>query len=260
MAAVVARLSVAPVKGTALHHPDRVRLQRFGVLENRRFHFVNEKGRLFSGSRHGPLVALRASYDPDREWLELSFPDGNILAGRADLLGEPATTNFWGRGVPGRVVTGPWAEAVSEYAGQPVRLVRPDRPGDGNDSHAASLVSSASVRELARRSGADGVDARRFRMLVEVDGVEAHEEDTWIGRTLEVGEATLAVVRPDPRCVVTEQDPDTGIRDFETRRNIRAYRRSPDGEANFGVYADVVQPGAIRVGDAISVAEPAVQR
>jgi uncharacterized protein YcbX len=253
MAGVVAKLSIAPVKGTALHHPERVRLERDGVPENRRFYFVNQKGRLFAGSRHGPLVALRSSYDPDREWLELRFPDGKELSGPADTEGEAVVTSFWGRDVSGHVVEGPWSEAVSAYAGEPVRFVRSDRPGYANDSHAASLVSSASVRELSKRAGLDGeLDARRFRMLIEVDGVGPHEEDTWIGCTLRVGGATIAVIRPDPRCVVTEQDPETGIRDFETRRSIRAYRRSPDGEANFGVYADVVTPGEIRVGDPVS--------
>jgi uncharacterized protein len=255
---VVAKLSIAPVKGTALHHPEHVRLERDGVPENRRFYFVNQKGRLFAGSRHGPLVALHASYDPGREWLELGFPDGKELSGPADAEGEAVITNFWGRDVPGHVVEGPWSEAVSLYAGEPVRLVRSDRQGYANDSHPASLVSSASVRELSKRAGLDGqLDGRRFRMLIEVDGIGPHEEDTWIGCDVRVGGATIAVIRPDPRCVVTEQDPETGIRDFETRRNIRAYRRSPDGEANFGVYADVVMPGQVELGDPVSVLENA---
>jgi uncharacterized protein YcbX len=90
-------------------------------------------------------------------------------------------------------------------------------------------------------------------MLVEIDGVAAHEEDRWIGCSVEVGGAVVRVVRPDPRCVVTEQDPDTGIRDFDTRKAIRAYRPSSDGDADMGVYADVVQPGPVAVGDRVSV-------
>jgi hypothetical protein len=31
------------------------------------------------------------------------------------------------------------------------------------------------------------VDVRRFRMLVEVDGVAAHAEDEWVGRTVRIG-------------------------------------------------------------------------
>jgi uncharacterized protein YcbX len=251
---IVSRLSIAPVKGTRLVHPERVMLARAGVPENRRFHLVNEKGRLYAGSRHGPLVRIVSAYDADTEWLSLTFPDGRVVEGRADAVGEPVVTNFWGREAPGAEVEGPWSEAVSSFVGEPVRLVRTERAGDGNDSHAASIVSTASLEELARRAGVEQVDGRRFRMLVQVDGVGPHEEDRWMGRRVRVGDAVVEVVRPDPRCVVTEQDPETGIRDLDTRGVIRTYRTAPNGrDANFGVYADVVEPGWIAVGDSVEV-------
>jgi len=46
------------------------------------------------------------------------------------------------------------------------------------------------------------VDARRFRMLIELDGTDAHEEDSWIGTRIlpsgrfEASAMTFAV--PDP--------------------------------------------------------------
>jgi uncharacterized protein YcbX len=247
----VARLNVAPVKGTALAHPERVTIERDGVAENRRFHLVNARGRLFSGTRHGPLVSIRASYDRESEWLELRFPDGVVVSGRADVLGEPLTTVMWSREVPGHVVDGPWSEAMSAFVAEPVRLIRSEEPGQGNDSHAVSMVSLASVRELSARSGLDQpLDSRRFRMLVEIDG---HEEDRWVGCLVRIGGAVVRVVRPDPRCVVTEQNPDTGVRDFDTRKAILAYRPSFDGDANMGVYADVVEPGPVAAGDLVSV-------
>ena len=136
--------------------------------------------------------------------------------------------------------------------GGTVHLVRSDRPGAAVDSHAVSLVGTASAAELARRSGIDRpVDTRRFRMLIEVEGLDPHEEDRWVGCTVTVGDAQVRVVRPDPRCVVTEQDPETGVRDFETRKAILAYRPTPDREANFGVYADVVRPGDVAVGASV---------
>ena len=250
----VDRINVAPVKGTRLFHPDRVSLERYGVPENRRFHLVNAEGRLFSGVRHGPLVSIRSSYDLNREWLELRFPDGTVVSGRADATDGALTTMMWGREVPGHVLEGPWAGALSAFVGEPVRLVRSEEPGQGSDSHPVSMVSLASVRELSTRAGLDSpLDSRRFRMLIEIEGVDAHEEDRWLGCDVRVGEAVIRVVRPDPRCVVTEQDPETGVRDFDTRKAILAYRPSPDRDANMGVYADVVEPGAVEVGDSVAV-------
>ena len=252
MTATVARLSIAPVKSTALHHPDEIRLERWGVPGNREFLFVNEHGRLFSGSRFGPLVAIRARYDVGAGRLMLDFPDRSVADGPVRLSEEePASVNVWGRDVPAREVVGPWAGAMSRFAGQPVRLLKPDREGDGNDGSPASLVSTASIEELARRSGRpEARDGRRFRMLVEVAGVEPHEEDTWVGREVGLGRAVVRVTRPNPRCVVTTQSPDTGVQDLDTLREIRGYRGTiPDGGIPFGVYADVVEPGRIRVGD-----------
>jgi uncharacterized protein YcbX len=252
MARRVSRLSITPVKSTRLIHPDQVMLERFGVPENRRFYAINRHDRLLNGARHGPLLAIRSDWEPAQGRFRLRFPDGAEVSGAAEPQGEVRTTEFWGRPVEGREVAGPFSGALSAYVGEPVRLMMTERPGDGNDSYAASLVSTASVEELARQA-ADGeasVDGRRFRMLVEVDGCEPHEEDAWVGREVRVGGAIIRVIRRDPRCVITTLDPDTGVADFDTLGTIRSYRYDRERkELPFGVYASVVEPGLIRVGD-----------
>ncbi|MDP9343898.1 MAG: MOSC domain-containing protein [Actinomycetota bacterium] len=268
MVRTVSRLSITPVKSTALIHPDQVMLEGFGVAENRRFYAINRSGRLLGANRHGPLLAIRSRWEPEQGWLTLLFPDGAEVSGPAEPHGEVRTTVFWGRPVEGREVAGPFSAALSGYVGAPVRLMMTERPGDGNDSHAASLVSTASVEELARQAGrADGdgvgdgdgdgdasalVDARRFRMLIEVDGCEPHEEDSWVGREVQVGGAIIRVIRRDPRCVITTLDPDTGLPDFDTLGTIKSYRYDRDRkELPFGVYANVEEPGIVRVGDEV---------
>ena len=53
----------------------------------------------------------------------------------------------------------------------------------GRRAVAASLVSRGSLERLREEPGAEApVDGRRFRMLFEIDGVPAHEEDDWIDR------------------------------------------------------------------------------
>jgi uncharacterized protein YcbX len=67
-----------------------------------------------------------------------------------------------------------------------------------------------------------------------------------------VGEAILRVGGPVPRCAVTTQDPTTGIRSLDTLGAIKGYRGLRDGKRiDFGVYAQVEQPGLVRVGDAV---------
>jgi uncharacterized protein len=248
----VSRLSVTPVKGLALHHPEEAILDEHGVAANRRFYLVREDGRLFSGLQHGPLVRVRAEWDEEGDRLALSFPDGSLVEGEV-RLGEPVRTDFWQRrDVPGRVVEGPWAEALSAHASRRLRLVKADVPGAGVDVEPVTLVSEESVEELGRQAGRDLVDGRRFRMLIDVAGCSPHEEDTWAGRPLRIGAALLEVGGPVPRCATTTRDPSTGIRDFDTLREIAAYRGRRDGhDIDFGVYARVLEPGRVRVGDAV---------
>ena len=264
---LVSRLSTTPVKGTALHHPQTVTVTGNGVLENRRFHLVDARGRLVNGKQHGPLVRLVAEFDPGREHLRLRFPNGLAVEGPTTELGEAVRTDFYGRDVDGHVVEGPWSAALSEFAGQEVHLVAVDRPGDAVDVHPVTLISTATLEHL-RRVTPDGerLDHRRFRMLVEVDGCDVHEEDTWAGRRLRIGGATVEVVGPVPRCVVTNENPDSGVVDFGTLRAIVRYRGElatdlstpvahlPDnGAAILGMYAMVEQPGEIALGDRLEL-------
>jgi hypothetical protein len=245
----VARLSVTPVKGLALHHPEEILLELFGVAADRRFYLVRENGRLFSGLHHGPLVRIRGDWEMDTDRLGLTFPDGTVVAD-AVRLGDPVVTDFWGRRVSGRAVLGPWDEALTSFVGKQVRLVKADDPAAGVDVKPVTLVSEGSVAELGRKAGLDGVDGRRFRMLIDLAGCSAHEEDTWAGRSLHLGEAVVEVLGPVPRCATTTRDPGTGIRDFDTLRTIEAYRGRRDGKnIDFGVYARVLEAGRVKVGD-----------
>jgi hypothetical protein len=253
--ATVARFNVTPVKSTALHHPDRIRIERGGAVGNRDFFFLDAGGKLFGGSKLGSLVRIVAQHDRSADVLRLRFPDGAQVEGPAAGDGEPVEVNFWGRPVAARVVEGPWTEPLSRFAGRDLRLARVERSGDGNDVRPITLVSLASVAELARQGGADGpLDPGRFRMTIELDGLEPHEEDTWSGRTVAVGGAVLLVGEPVPRCVVTTQDPATGERDFPTLSVIKRYRGvTGDGDLVFGMYASVVEPGDVALGDAVAV-------
>lgn len=253
----VSRLHVSPIRGFALHSLDEAFLGPDGIVENRRFHLVDADGRRYHMEHHPQLVRVRADYDAAAERLTLTFPDGTVVDGGVEV-GDPIATPFMGgRLVKGRLVEGPWAEAVSSYCGQPLRLVRVERAGDGvsRARGQVSLVSDDSVAELARRAGVDEVDGRRFRMLIHVAGCEPHEEETWVGRHVRVGEALVSLRGLVARCAITTRDPATGDRDLDTLRLIRSYRgRNPHtGEIDFGVFGEVREPGRVRVGDPVEL-------
>jgi uncharacterized protein len=250
----VARFNVTPVKSTALHHPERLPFDTRGAIGDRRFFFVDGNGKRFSGATKAPILPVVANYDEGRDELELRLPDGVVVAGRPEPDGEALDVNFYGRTVPARVVDGAFTEALTRYIGHEVRLARPERAGDALDVRPVTLVSLESVAELAKQGGRAGpLDPGRFRMTIEIEGVSRpHEEDSWAGRRVRVGDVVLRVGDPVPRCVVTTLDPATGRRDFPTLRVIRDYRgMNADNSLEFGVYAEVVEPGEARVGDPV---------
>jgi uncharacterized protein YcbX len=90
-------------------------------------------------------------------------------------------------------------------------------------------------------------------MTFGIDGVVAYAEDDWLGRDVRVGGAVVRPVGNVGRCAVTTHDPDTGIASFDTLRTLQATRGSLETTEPlpFGVWADVIDPGDVSLGDRI---------
>jgi uncharacterized protein len=234
------------VKSLGLDHPAEVELTARGVMEDRRFYLVDGDGRLVGGVKHGTLVQVRPEWESEVSRLALTFPDGSRVEGEVGL-GNDVQTDFYGkRLVRGRIVVGPWGPALSSYVSAPLTLVRVENESYAVDIAAATLVSDGSLAAVG------GLDGRRFRMLLELEGCAPFEEDAWAGTIVQAGSALLRITEPVPRCAVTTQDPDTGLRDHDTLRVIRDHRGpSDDGRIFFGMYANVESPGRVAVGDTL---------
>lgn len=241
--AVVARINVTPVKGLALHNPAQVELTPSGARDDRRFLLTDHGGRLVNGKRVGGSLNLAsAEWDREAERLTVHLPDGNVSA--AVERGRALDVEVYGRTLGCSVVDGPFADALSGLAGLPVLLVERPEGSWATDARPATLVSQASL-------DAFGGDGRRFRMLLELDGLEPYGEDRWQGWRVRIGEVELLVEQPTPRCALPSYDPDTGERTTDMLREILGSRGAIDGLPCLGVYAEVVGPGVVRVGDTV---------
>ena len=224
-----------------------------GMADDRRFFLVDERGRLANGKHVGELGTVVASYDDPV--LTLTFPDGSVVSSNV-ALGEPFDARFMSLQLLVRPLTGPWSDALSAWFGRTLRVVQGvDRSGvDRGRAGAVSLISRASLNGLARRAG-EQVDARRFRMLVEIDGVEAHAEDGWVGARVRIGGALVRFRGHVGRCAVTTRHPESGAVDLPTLDLLRAYRGELDTTEPlpFGVYGEVLEGGRVAVGDRVEV-------
>jgi uncharacterized protein YcbX len=125
-------------------------------------------------------------------------------------------------------------ELASRFQAHAIKLNR-----GAFDSAPLSLISVGTL---------GGLDARRFRMNLVIDTLEAFAEDELIGSTLRIGGVRIRVDRPDSRCVIITTDPDTGERDPKI---LKEYGRTHNARA--GVYCSVVEPGLVAVGDDVIV-------
>lgn len=256
MGVTVCGLALTPVKGTRLRAVEEIRLDRGGVRDNRRFFLINGEDEMVNSLRLGELQTVVSWYSDEDRTLRLQLPDGSVVQERI-ALGDPVVTRFYRHDLPARLVEGPWSEVFSRVAGQRLRLVETEEDGavDRGARGAVTVISLASLDRLAAEGALEGIDSRRFRMLIEVGGIHAHDEDSWVGRSARVGQATIEFGGHVGRCAITTRNPESGAVDAPTLKILGRYRRDLESTEPlaFGVYGSVAQPGVVRVGDTVAL-------
>ena len=127
-------------------------------------------------------------------------------------------------------------------------------PGTFQDLAPVTLMTTASLRAAASAYPSGRWDPRRFRsnLLIEIDG-DGFVENAWVGRRLAVGDVVLEGVAATPRCIMTTLAQADLPADPEILRTLARHNRVElKGSGRFaclGVYASVVTPGRIAVGD-----------
>ena len=248
---LIERIGFTPLKGGRHMTHDLADLAADGPVGDRVFCLVDRsRGQVLRTVEHPVLVRACARWDAGV--LSVALP-GRTVEGVPSLRGEALTVDYWGRTATVQACTGPWAQAYSEYLGYDVVLCRSETAGQVVFGASVTLVTTASMRLLARRLGHE-VGSERFRstFLLDTDDSPSHVEDSWIGRELQIGEATVRVRGRVPRCAVVDLDPVTGQNDVAVLRELAGYRLS-QGEINFGVDARVTTPGRVRAGDQVQL-------
>jgi uncharacterized protein YcbX len=209
-AMVVAELWRYPVKSLRGESLAEAELTELGIAGDRLVHAVRPGGRVFTARTHKHLLGLRGSLGPD------GVP--TIDGVRWDDPRALAAV---------RAATADDAELVYYDGAGPQRF----------DVLPVSLATDGGVAAV-------GVDPRRFRANVYLDGVEGLAERDWVGRALRLGEAVVGVRQVRGRCVMTTYDPDTLEQDIAVLQKIYF---ELGGRTALDCY--VLEPGRIRVGD-----------
>jgi uncharacterized protein YcbX len=246
----IERIGLTPLKGTRHASHDTVELTGDGPVGDRAFCLVDrESGRVLRTVQNPSLVQAVARWDAGI--LSVDLP-GRTVEGVPTPTGEQVKVDYWGRVAQLEIVDGPWAAAFSEHLGYDVALGRALHAGEVVYGSSVTLLTTSSLRRLAAEVGRDVHDARfRSTFLLDTGDAGPHVEDSWVGREIRLGEATVLVRSLVPRCAVVDSDPVNGRRDVQVLRALGGYRHR-DNEVYFGVDAVVSSPGRVGTGDQAS--------
>jgi len=156
------------------------------------------------------------------------------LNGSLGADGIPAINSFkWDSAEAG--------ELVNQAVGGEVRLVQVPQP-QAFDVLPLLIATDGATQFL-------NIDRRRLRPNILLADVAGLSERDWPGRTIKIGNMRIQAVKLRARCVMTTFDPDTQEQDKSVLIKII---RDLDGTA--ALDCSVIQPGVIRVGDAVEIA------
>ncbi|MEM7498659.1 MAG: MOSC N-terminal beta barrel domain-containing protein [Pseudomonadota bacterium] len=251
MAGQLAEIWRHPVKGVSAERIDQVALAAGAPFpHDRRWAIAHGASafdpaapewvarRNFVVQAHVPeLARTEAQYDEEGGFLTLSHPEhGSVTLAPGTEAGDAALT-AWIAPVAGERQPGPYRTA-SLPDGQHLS----DMP-----QNYVSILSLASLRALGDHVG-QAMQVRRFRGNLWLEGLGPWQEEEWIGREIAIGEVRFRVDEPIGRCRATEASPVSGRYDAATVATLRKAR----GHTEFGVYATVIEGGALAIGDDVS--------
>lgn len=264
-----------PVKSIAGEMIASADLDSLGIPGDRRFALRNlDSGKIISAKlpKFGrELLALQAT---------LEEPSGRIpVAQDGEVLGDAGSEGLDRAlserlGVPVRIEAATTADEVyeswwPEVEGLALSDIETDLPvammterGTFVDLAALHVVTTGSLRHLAGLASESVITTGRFRPSIVIDtdgadtgGAEGFVENGWTDTMATLGGARISITTAAPRCVMTTLAQPGLPEDRAVLTTLAAENRLTfDGLGDFaclGVYAEVVEPGRVAVGDAL---------
>jgi uncharacterized protein len=275
MLGTVARLRRYPVKSMLGEDVQGSDVTLAGLARDRRLALVSRRTGKVASAKYPrlwrELLALSAAVPDDgRDAVLITLPDGKtVWSTDADideilsaLLNEPVTLTATpppgaslDRAVPEAVLS---AGLTAQVPAEIIEIGAGAPPGTFVDFAPVHLLTTSTLDRVARLSPRGRADPERYRPNI-VIGTEAEgfTENDWLERALRIGdELVLRVITRTPRCAVPTLAHGGLPRDTDALRVLTRHNRIPpletlDPEPCAGVYAEVLNPGHVRVGDPV---------
>lgn len=234
-----------------------------GLSNDRRWMLVEENGQ-FVSQRRDPKLACLSLRQKGQGW-QVSHPDhGEIWVPSRIESSRHLNVTIWGDEVDGVYDPQIGDAFFSEFLNRPIRFVYHDRadsrpvssPNTDEDHFVGFadgfpylILSQASIDACSELSEAT-VDWRRFRPNLILSSHTPFAEDSW--SEIRIAEAQFSLVKPCPRCVMINVNPETGEKDMSLLSLLKKTRKQKKG-IMVGQNALCIRPGLLSVGDKVYV-------
>jgi len=115
-------------------------------------------------------------------------------------------------------------------------------------THSISLINNQSIEDFKNKTNQE-IETQRFRGNIFVDGIEAWEEGSWIGKIIKINNISFKVEKNIPRCVAINLKPNTDDKSLNLLQSLKKTYNHFD----MGVYLTALDDGPINIGDNISL-------
>lgn len=207
--------------------------------------------------RHHATYCKPVNFPEPLPTVQITLPTGKVVDSNDEHIDQLLSDSF-GRSVTLRTPSannvqfeGYVPMEISELDDRGTVFSRESPPNTFFDIASIHLITTNTIHALSKLIPESRIEARRFRpnIIIDVPEEEGFIEESWIGKTIQIGNRVrLKIIQPTKRCVMTTLAQGDLPNDINVLRTL-----VKENSGNFGVYAEVIQPGEIKVDDSVTI-------
>ncbi len=260
------QIYIYPIKSLGAIALQKSYITERGLEYDRRWLLTDQNNRFITQRETPELVRFIPGIE-NNEWLivEDKSTGQNIRFSMEFTTGSTEEVTVWDDSFPAKEVDKEVSQWFSEILGKPVKLmfqpeeshrkvdnryaVRGNEIVSAADGFPILMISEESLSNLNAQMNFTA-EMLRFRPNLVVSELGPHEEDEL--RTVEIGSAVLAGVKPCSRCLMVDRDPESGKPSGSVLKTLSGYRRVGN-KVNFGQNFLVLKTGVVQAGESMRI-------
>ena len=114
-------------------------------------------------------------------------------------------------------------------------------------NHSISLINNKSIQDFKNKINQE-IEIQRFRGNIYINGIDAWEEQNWIGKIIKINDISFKVEKKIPRCVAINLKPNSDDKSLNLLQSLKKNYNHFD----MGIYLTALNDGSVNIGEKIS--------